>query len=501
MSNLILNDKKIYDDFESINNKQKRNISAKIYLSIIGIWLFLSLIFIFMFANKTLFYVSPTISEKQSVNLFFNFANVELRELNFSILFRISILLFLLLYPIIKSFGDIYLNKEKINNYWPWYCLYLILSVSSFILFFTFHNKEAIKISKVLWVLIPLYFIDLSFALYSYNVKRKSDPLTFGNSSILIVSQISKAIIVALVLTVFFIWTNKSVDPNYPNSYKFMLLGNEFADWFTNLINTKKTSNLFITIGLFVGFTLILFFSAWDKIHLLINRQYSREYFRSRIYFLLISLLAISIWTIRVFFVISTKKSFIDSSKTIQSDWRYLCFISGTIIVLGLYLIFTFIKPFKTKSLIKNTLLTSGFLTLNWTNFLLLVIFNTDNKINLITLFITVLTSLTMLLIFLKRNNSVNKVSLILIYLQFAFMTTLLVIFSLNQIMISVDNQGFNYINSNLSLTQIMSVVQFVITILFVICTFVDLWFVVFKLANYKKQFAKGENNGKQTNQ
>ncbi|WP_373422568.1 MSC_0624 family F1-like ATPase-associated membrane protein [Mycoplasma zalophidermidis] len=482
-----------------MNSKQKNNLSIKIYLSILGIWFFCSLLFILIFSNQTI--MSAKLYQNNSSSLeiirFFNFSTLETREYNFTLLFRISILLFLLIYPITKSFRDILINKEKINNYWPWFSLYFILSISSFILFFTYHSFEAIEIAKVLWVFIPLYFIDLSFSLYSYNVKKKSDPITYGNSSILIISQVFKALLVSFILTIFFTWTAKSVNPDSPSSAKLMLIANDFSDWFKQLFTEKKAINLLIIISLFSGVAILVFFSNWDKINLFLNKQYDSAFTRNSIYFLLISVLAILTWTTSVFFVINNKRSFVIPDKIYISNYWYLSFSVISLLILAFYLISSFVKPFKTKSLIKNTISISGFSTLNWVSFFILTMANNDNRINLINLFITSIVSIIMMIIYLKRNISATKISLSFIYLQLAFLGVLIFIFDLNQILISKDNFGFNYINSDLSLTQILTITELCIAIAYSLYSVTNLWFTLYKLSIHKKNITKEVNNEK----
>ncbi|MBU4689451.1 hypothetical protein KQ878_00315 [Mycoplasma zalophidermidis] len=122
---------------------------------------------------------------------------------------------------------------------------------------------------------------------------------------------------------------------------------------------------------------------------------------------------------------------------------------------------------------------------------------NNDNRINLINLFITSIVSIIMMIIYLKRNISATKISLSFIYLQLAFLGVLIFIFDLNQILISKDNFGFNYINSDLSLTQILTITELCIAIAYSLYSVTNLWFTLYKLSIHKKNITKEVNNEK----
>ncbi|WP_029608704.1 MSC_0624 family F1-like ATPase-associated membrane protein [Mycoplasma simbae] len=173
-----LESKRIYDDYESLVNKQKRNWAARIYQIISASWFFVASLLIFIFAQKTL--MSADIMPQKTIVYFFNFSSSQLKELNFAVLLRMALLIFIFVYPISKIYSDLYINKEKVHLYWPWFSVYLLTSISAFILFFTYTNQNTKEIIKIFYAFIPLFAIDLSYAIFAYQSKRKSDPLGLG---------------------------------------------------------------------------------------------------------------------------------------------------------------------------------------------------------------------------------------------------------------------------------------------------------------------------------
>lgn len=484
MTNIEFENKKIYDDYQTLVNKQKRNWISRVYQIIAGIWIFIAGIVLLLLADKVIL-----LSEKVNIAIFFNFTTERFKEVNFVLMLRIAILSFLFIYPISKIFADLFINKEKVEFYLPWFIWYLLSSITAFVLFMSFRSIDGKQVIYLLYAFIPLYVFDLTYAIFAYYIKRKSNPLTVGNVSSLIITQVARALLVSAILACFFIWTKSSI-----KEAQLFLHYNQFSDWFRSLFKVKKASNLAIVIALFIGASLLLFFSFWDKIILITSGNLKGEYLKNKLYFTLILLASIAFWILRVFFIKVKQSSYFDEKVHFSPNYLYLLFTIVPILALTLYLVINLVRIFKTKNTLTNSIIFGSLLSLIWISFMILSFNNNDNGINLIVLFITVLASISMMGLYLKNNATIYNFSLKILNLNILVSIIIMSILGFERLMQAQNNYAFSYLNSDLNLVQIFAVVQSTLTLTILVGAAIKLIFVLYKLHKTRKTKRGVEN-------
>ncbi|WP_029608702.1 hypothetical protein [Mycoplasma simbae] len=100
-----------------------------------------------------------------------------------------------------------------------------------------------------------------------------------------------------------------------------------------------------------------------------------------------------------------------------------------------------------------------------------------------------------MLVLYLRKNFTLSRLTLIFVNLLAISASIMLVILGLDQVMLSQGNEGFNYINSDLSLIQIFATVQVCIAIGFLAGALIQMWIVLYKLTSSKKARQREVNN------
>ncbi|AIA29358.1 hypothetical protein MCFN_01000 [Mycoplasmopsis californica] len=484
MNDYVLDNKQIYDDYDSLVNKQKRNWTVRIYKILAASWFFIAATLLFIFAEKTL--MSIDVFPDKSPLYFLNFSTTQFKELNFTTLLRLSLLMFLFVYPLSKIFTDLYLNKEKSHLYWPWFSVYSLTSISAFILFFTYTNINSAEIIKISFAFIPLFALDLSYALFSYLTKRKSDPLVFGNTKNLIITYIARALLLIIGITILFMWAKSSYSQN--DGYVEMLHNNYFNDWFRNLFEIKKPTNLLLSIAIFVAVSLLLFFALWDKVILAISNKYDQGYFKNALLFNVIILASIVIWMFRLFGISANKISYLDPKLIYPINWAPVAFMIVPILTCTLYFILTFVRKINTKSLIVNTIILSLLCVINSGTFMFMMLNDVNTKVALVVMFMTVFCMSLMIGLYIYKNFSVSRLTLIFINLLVISSILMIAVLGANQVMLSHKNQSLNYINSALDLGQIFALSHFILALTFLSATIIRLWITLYRLAKNKTQ-------------
>ncbi|SYV97583.1 Uncharacterised protein, partial [Mycoplasmopsis edwardii] len=119
---------------------------------------------------------------------------------------------FVFLFSVFKNFSNINDQKERIKQYSVFYGLYLVLSLTSFILFITFIKQpnglpyNAVEYLKLSLLLVPLVVINVAFEIYKFILKRKSDPVVYKSLVPIIIQTVSQLLLLAFVLINVFVW-------------------------------------------------------------------------------------------------------------------------------------------------------------------------------------------------------------------------------------------------------------------------------------------------------
>ncbi|QBF34604.1 hypothetical protein EG856_01545 [Mycoplasmopsis phocirhinis] len=483
MTDINIENKRVYDNHESVSNKQKRNLATKIYQWVLLSLLFITTLLIFIFGEKTLLsneIIAKFSGSKETFAIYLNNFNNQFKEINAIIFIRMTLLLFIFVYPLSKVFADLEINKEKIQYYWPWFIVYVLISLTSFLLMFLFHSAIIKDTFIVAAVLLAVIFLgDFSNAIFTFFLKRKSDPINTGNLNIFIITQVFKFVLLITTIAILFIWNS---------SGPLLLQNNKFAIWFKDLFEVKKSANLVIIIVLFVAFSLIVFFAFYDKINILITKQYSKQYLKQKLIFNLVILFAILLWSIKIMTLVKPNTSFL-VEQTNTANYASLAFILVPILLFVFYILINTIPKIRIKSLLMNTAIFASFNSILWIAFSIFTLNSNEPKIDLIVLFSSIISSLIILGVFIYRNYSITKTSIIFINLLAIINIIVLNIFSFSQLFISKGNNELNFINLTLSVPQIFSIVQASLSIAFLIGTITQFWIVIFKINNTKNIF------------
>ncbi|MCU4706569.1 MSC_0624 family F1-like ATPase-associated membrane protein [Mycoplasma sp. CSL7503-lung] len=290
MNNTTFENKRIYSDYKSHLTSDSRSKWSLFYKSIL-ILFFATSILVMLFMAKASIFPEVYIGNDGDgwVNLF-KFDD-QYREGNAVILIRFSTLFFVFLFSIFKNYKNISKQKEKIKHYIFFYISYLLLSIASVALmfFYTYWNnpietEEGTYVQKVpyqwneilslTFLLIPLLVINISFEVYNYIYKRKSEPLLYSSVISFIIQIISQFLLVVAIIAIAQAWINPapvdagsielknnvSGETEIRSFTKQILMFKDNQTWesIESLFTVKKATNLIIIIALFIAFGFLI---------------------------------------------------------------------------------------------------------------------------------------------------------------------------------------------------------------------------------------------------
>ncbi|PZW01478.1 MSC_0624 family F1-like ATPase-associated membrane protein [Metamycoplasma auris] len=462
-----INNKKVYDDFESmLNNKKRNNLLLVLKITLISFLVVFSGLILF-FAPLTLF--SNKLVDSKSINWFLDFSNPAFERINYIALFRIFLLLGIFLYTFIANFSNLINQREATRKYIVWFVIYLLFSLTSLVLLFTFFKKNIVDYYYLSLISVPLLAVDIAYLIYKFNLKKKTDPVNYKNKISMIISIISRTILVISFIAILSAWifSKNALERND------FLNNNKIHNFFVELFSQRSIKNLFLMILFIVIIVVLIFLINIENIILVISKQGKINVIKEKI-LLFISLSFITlIWFIRTLFYKSEIELF-KVSKNL-SDYLYLIGIGLILLVLIGYLLVSFIKKLKVKGLLFNNIVFGFSIFLIWI-IVAAISFLTEIKFNLnITILIATFSSLVILVIYrLKIANEAYYVS-ILLEAIIVLITLSLLISGLNSILLANSNQSFYLINSSLSLEQIFIITTIAFAFLFNIATTINL--------------------------
>ncbi|WP_412031330.1 MSC_0624 family F1-like ATPase-associated membrane protein [Metamycoplasma buccale] len=485
MENVTLLNKKIYDDYESSLIKREKNKLVKIYKWIILSFLFVSSLTILLMTPQAIFVKS--ILNNKSLSSFFDFGTDNSEQTNAVIIFRFFTLSFLLFYPLAKNYMNLYFQKETIKKYWPWFIGYLSFSIVAFGLFLGFYSEKPLNNILILTNLILLLGLNIGYSIYSYKLKRKTEPLTYSNKNLLIIGLTAQGLLVLSVVLFFGLW----VYFGYHKQLSIITLFhyNKFYNFWKNLFGIKNAYNPIIILVFAIYLAAILVGANLEKITFLTSKNYNQNYFKNQIVFSLSLLTAILVWFIRIFFIkVSDANNLGSYAKT---NYLYVLEVLFGFILLTIYILTSTIKRLRTKSTAINTIYFAFFETLLWISLLIINFLNRDAKVNVINIFFISLFSTFMLLWFIIKNRALNIYTMIFLILTIFITMLTLTIFGLNQILLGSGNYLFYTINSHLYLMQIILITQSINLFTFFITSIINLIIILFKISQTKVLLGK----------
>ncbi|CBV66905.1 Putative Conserved hypothetical transmembrane protein [Mycoplasma leachii 99/014/6] len=446
MISLKVEQQKFYDDGSNLILETKKNKIVSIYKTIVLSFFFVSMSLLLFLSNYSIFNKNI----ENSYQFLFNFSQPAFEQYNWVVLFRICLLGFLYFYGLKKAYINIEPNKPYLKQYTIWFSLYLITSISAFILFFTYSPLEAQNIINLIYSLIGLLLIDISYVLFKYKTRKKLNSLVYQNKWSLIVDLISRAILVSLVLTIFLVWINQG-----GIAYE-MLANNKFYEYVLNLFGIKNFLNFLIIITSFIFIGLLFIGLNIYTILKIVYKQFSFEIIRDKLNFYLTGVIVVFIWLISLVFlkIPSTHEVFV---KNDNLEYLYLLFSLLNIIITIVYLWFKQFKNRLNSPLIKISYLTI-FHFIIWTVFMVASFLTTSTTVSRINLLITIVLVAISYYWHIKSSRFNNYYNYLLITLNVIMIFIISLVFGFNQILLSHNNKNLFIIPLKANLLQIISI-------------------------------------------
>lgn len=471
---------KIFNNYHTFYKNKKNNIDILIYKIILLSVLVISCLSVLLFIKDTFFAVK--MFKDWNAKSFLKFDSIENIQKNILILVRFVLLVFVFFYTITKNYMNLYFQKEKIKKYWPWFSLYLTLSIISIVLLFTYFEPNPTKNVYLFLILMPLFGLNLIYSSYTFNLKRKTDPNSKNNLASLIITNSSQFLLLVIVLILAFSWTLAA--DSKAASTEMLLKNNAFFNFWKDLLVVKKTKSWFIIFAFSLVVLSLLFGINADKIWFLVFKTKKDEYFGSSIVISLAILSTFILWLIRICFVKFDELSVLGSK--FQNN-IFLIEILFVAIIVTCYMLFQFLNKLKTNSYIINTIAVSFFETLLWISLFITTLLSKHNTlVNLINLLFVTIGSIVIMIAYLQKTTEFNFGITLLIKLSLSIISLTSLIFGINQILLSQNNLTFLTIDSNLEITQIFLLITTIVWTIFLLSTIIWLVIVANKISFFK---------------
>ncbi|ENY68745.1 Hypothetical protein, predicted transmembrane protein [Metamycoplasma auris 15026] len=462
-----INNKKVYDDFESmLNNKKRNNLLLVLKITLISFLVIFSALILF-FAPLTLF--SNKLVDGKSISWFLDFSNPAFEKINYIVLFRIFLLLGIFLYTFIANFSNLINQREATKKYIVWFVIYLLFSLASLVLLFTFFKKNIVDYYYLSLISIPLLLVDIAYLIYKFQLKSKTDPVNYKNKVSMIISIVSRITFVFLFIGILSAW----VFSKTPLERNDFLNNNKVHNFFVELFNQRSIKNLFLMILFISLLVLLVFLINIENIILLISKQGKMSVVKEKILLYIFLFFTIFVWFIRTLFYKNEIELF--KSNKNPKDYLYLIGIFFILLILVAYLLISFVKKLKIKGLLFNNLIFSFSIFLIWV-IVSSISFLTKNKLSLnITLLIAAFASFIILITYRLKVAALSYYVSILLEAIIIMLSLSLLISGLNSILVANHNESFYLINSNLSLEQIFIIATTSIILIFILATVINL--------------------------
>ncbi|WP_373436763.1 MSC_0624 family F1-like ATPase-associated membrane protein [Metamycoplasma equirhinis] len=486
-NSLNLEETRIFNDYHAFSKNKKGNLDVFIYKIILLTVLVLGCLSVLLFIRDSFF--AQKMFANWEIKDFLKFDSNENIQKNTLIFTRFFLLAFVFFYTISKNFMNLYFQKEKIKKYWPWFTLYLSMSIASIVLTFTYFESNPAKSVYLFIILVPVFIINLVYSSYIFNLKRKTDPNSQNNLTSLIITNISQFLLLALVIVGAFSWVF-GASSKVANS-EMLFKDNTFFNYWKNLLSIKKTKSFFL---IFIAATIILsllFGVNADRISFITFKVKKDEYFKNSIILSLSILTTVIFWLVRIFFIRFDEISVL--GKKFQNLIYLVEILFATLVVTG-YMLFQFLNRLKTNSHVINTIAISFSEALLWVSLLITTFLSRHNNlVNLINLLFVSLASIAIVGAYYAKTNEYNFGIATFIKLGLISISLTIIIFGLNQILLSENNLTFLIIDSNLEITQIFLVISAIVWTVFLLASTLWLIIVANKITFFKNKHTENE--------
>ncbi|MDC8916796.1 hypothetical protein PR256_00260 [Metamycoplasma hyosynoviae] len=459
--------------YSSYVKNEKNNKWAFIY-KIILILIFFSFSLTFMFlADRTIF------GEKLfKIDDFLQIYTPTTLHTTAIALYRFTLLISVFVYSITRNYLNVYFQKELIKKYLPWYILYALISMSSMFTLIFFLSNDLMQNFYLMFICVPLFLLNLSYSLYIYFLKRKSDPILYGRIWPTLVSLVAQFIILVVSIILVYMTVKATI---YPNAF---LENNIIFNFFKNLFVNKSAKNFVIVISLALLLGILAIAVNITRIQFLLAKQYTYSFFKDQLVLVLTYLAATFIWFIKVFTIKVVDLGIVNH----KIEYFYLFEILFGLILTSLYLAITFKKKLQPNGASINSLIFSLFQMLLWVSLLVVGLHSNIQLVNALNIFFISVMSLTMLVVYLKKTNSITITEMIFLITFLIAMVLSMFIFGINQYLLSKSNNIFYIINSSLYITQIFLVLNVVIAVSFFMFSAIKLIVILLKISKTKEK-------------
>lgn len=478
IKNETLQDKKIYDNYENLMENSKNNFIVRIYKLVILGLIALATLMILIFAKQTIMGEKIWKSINRNISSFLSFEDPTTEQANTVILFKTTLLLFTLYYCLIKNYLNLHIQKDLIKKYYIWFSLYSSMLLISFVLLFTYNSAYPFANFCLLFLLVPLYLINIAQRLYLHFYKAKTDPINYGNKIYLILPLVSQGFLVASILAIFFAWNASAQMKN------ILFYQNKFNDFIKSTLTTKSALNLFIVIVFFIYMALLLLLTNLEKIVFLINKRFTREYFTFHLQIVLTIFFAAILCLIPAFIWKIPATNYLGTLN--KNEYFFLFEIFFAALILCSYCLLVF----KAKQKINGSLLSTLYFSLHqlvlWLSLLIVSLYKQNSHITLANIFTISIISFAMIAIYIIKTKNIDVLTMLLLILNITFNIFTLTISMLNQLLLQNKNFAFYVIAANVSLIQIFLILQATFTAILFIANFAQLNKTLYRLTNLK---------------
>nr|WP_307926284.1 hypothetical protein [Mycoplasmopsis bovis] len=343
---------------------------------------------------------------------------------------------------------------------------YWALSIAGFLLFFTYHTIEVKKLVYVLFALVIFLLTDISYALFNFNTKNKTEPVIYQSKIPLVIDLISRILLTAITLAVFFGWAYSYTGS--PNTIvRMFALANEnnknipYNAFYTTafkLFKVKSALNFIIVIlmSLVIGLLLLglKIYSIWS----LAYKQLRSQIFKDRLQLYLVGILSSVIWLLSLFKLkYPPTHELFGQAESLQ----YLNILFG-LFNLGAaigFIALLFVKRIKLNSILIKTTIMALFQWVIWTSYMIANFINKQPTIALVNLLLTALSSLVIFYFYFRKSKLSAISNSLAISLNTILLFILILVFGFNQVLLAENNKSLIILSTNLSVAQVISII------------------------------------------
>lgn len=477
----------IYDDNYSLKQQQKSSFINQFLKGLLSAITLLFFILLLIFAENTLFGLgfgdeNKSMMISKSLNAFFDLHSPKYLQLNFLIVFRFFILSFTLFYALIKNFTNLYWHRATIKKYLPWFVLYLVIATISFLLFFTFFSVWPKEVFNLVFLLLVLFLLNLSYEIFNYFISKKTNPLLYDNYKNLIIAMVFQALLLLFVIITPLVWINTGKSPN------FLFVDNRFYTRIVDIFTVQSGKNFIILIAFFFFLITFIVLANTNFFALVINKRYDRNYVKNNLWFILLLFSAIFIWLLRVFAYKHENENLPVGNNHLL--WVYILQSFFAIIILILYMVFTLKKRLSVKSSLNtllNLVVTQTILSLS---LFLVTLFNSKSVVSLINVFITITVQMSVFGIYIFQNKNISTKLLVLLKVIMILIILTAAIVGFDYLLTSDhhNNYLFSNIQSKMNLVQIMLLLNFSLSFTLISYLTIKFAMVIFKINKLNKE-------------